>query len=108
MTHYLSSQYLSLRGTYPFLGLGHCVHRDRLPGDVRVEYLMSLGGIQACQIGLCTHQRPIVVRAAGEDLTGQGQRTISNAAGSSDTRTQDNALAEEHCQVPCSCSRTTG
>lgn len=48
------------------------MHGDRLPGDVRVEHLLSLWGIQPCQIGLRTHQRPITVCAADEDLPGTG------------------------------------
>lgn len=84
------------------------MHRDRLPGDVRVEHLLSSWGIEACQIGLCAHQRPITVRAADEDLPGQGQCTISNTPASGDAQAQDGALALERCQVPCSCSRTAG
>lgn len=84
------------------------MHRDRLPGNVRVEHLLSFWGIEACQIGLCAHQCPITVCAADEDLPGQGKCTITNAPASGDAQEQDDALAQEHCQVPCSCSRATG
>lgn len=107
-TRHLGSQDVSSGLTYPFPGLWHCVYRDRLPGNVRVEHLLSLWGIQACQIGLRTHQRPIVICAADEDLPGQGQRTVSNATVSGAAGMQDNARAEEHRHVPCSCLWTTG
>lgn len=73
------------------------MYRDRLPGDVRVEHLLSFWGIEASQIGLRTHQRPITVRAADEDLPGQGQCTITNAPAGGGADAQDDALTQEHC-----------
>lgn len=49
------------------------MHRDRLPGNVRVEHLLFLWRIQAGQIGFRTHQCPIIICAADEDLPGYGQ-----------------------------------